>query len=414
MSSSGWASRPNPDHLDPVPYPRRPMQDFDAAAPETFDSAFSQFKDLRARCPVAHTDGLGGFWAFTRHAHIAQALAQPETYVTSLQNVIPKVAFTGRRPPLHLDPPEHTPYRAALNPLLAAERVAQLEPVVRRIARELLAPMVARGRGDICEDYAAFLAVQVFGQWMQLPPDQVQVLKAAGQAFVMAVRSTDADSMKKTSLALYTMARELIALRKASPLDPETDPTSALLAARVNGAPLDDEMVIGCVRQVLVVGIVAPTVFLGSVVVHLTRHPELQQMLRAHPERSEAALEEFLRLYTPYRGFARTPLRDVEVGGVRIPKDAPIAMVFASANRDEEVFDDPESFVLDRPNIKDHMAFGRGAHYCAGANLARLELRVALEELLAATREITLDGPVRPAPYPEIGTLSAPCRLVPA
>lgn len=390
------------------------MQDFDAAAPETFDSAFSQFKDLRARCPVAHTDGLGGFWAFTRYEHIAQALASPETYVTSRQNVIPKVAFTGRRPPLHLDPPEHTPYRAALNPLLTAERVALLEPTIRRIARELLAPMLARGGGDVCEDYAAFLAVQVFGQWMQLPPEQVQVLKEAGQAFVMAVRSTDADSMKQTSLALYTMARELIALRKAQPLDPDVDPTSALLAARVNGAPLDDEMVIGCVRQVLVVGIVAPTVFVGSVVVHLTRHPELQQMLRAHPERSAAALEEFLRLYTPYRGFARTPTRDVQVGGVEIAKDSPIAMVFASANRDEAVFADPESFVLDRPNIKDHMAFGRGAHYCAGANLARLELRIALEELLAATREITLDGPVRPAPYPEIGTLSVPCRFVAA
>ena len=390
------------------------MQDFNAAAPEDFDSAHAVYRDLRARCPVAHTDALGGFWALTRYADIAAVLSEPATYVTSVQNVIPKVAFTGRRPPLHLDPPEHTPYRAALNPLLTAERVAPLEPAMRRIARELLAPLVAKGQGDICEDYVSHLAVQVFGHWMNLPPTQIEVLRSAGQAFVMAVRSGHSDNMKRTSLALYDMARELVALRKAQAQDVGTDPTSALLATRVNGAPLPDDMVVGCVRQVLVVGIVAPTVFLGSVVVHLARHPELQQLLRSQPDRTASAIEEFLRLYTPYRGFARTANRDVVLGGRAIPRDDAIALVFASANRDEAVFDDPDAFVWERPNLKEHMAFGRGAHYCAGASLARLQLRVALEELLAATRQITLAGEVLPAPYPEIGTLSVPCTFIPA
>lgn len=398
------------DSLDP----RRVMQDFDAAAAEDFDSPHRLYKDLRARCPVAHTDALGGFWALTRYADIAAVLADPSTYVTSVQNVIPKVAFTGRRPPLHLDPPEHTPYRAALNPLLTVERVAPLEPVMRRTARELLAPLVARGHGDICEDYVSHLAVRVFGHWMNLPPEQVDVLRSAGQAFVMAVRSGQGDDMKRTSLALYGMARELVALRKAQPQDVARDPTSALLATQVDGAPLPDDMVIGCVRQVLVVGIVAPTVFLGSVVVHLTRDPQLQQLLRTQPQRVGSAIEEFLRLYTPYRGFARTAKRDVCIAGRDIARDEAIALVFASANRDEAVFDRADEFIWDRPNLREHMAFGRGAHYCAGTNLARLQLRVALEELLAATRQITLAGEVLPAPYPEIGTLSVPCTFVPA
>ncbi len=390
------------------------MQDFDAAAPETFDSAHALYADLRARCPVAHTDALGGFWALTRHADVAEVLSNPSIYVTSVQNVIPKVAFTGRRPPLHLDPPEHTPYRAALNPLLTAERVAPLEPVMRSIARDLLRPLVARGHGDICEDYVSHMAVRVFGHWMNLPPEQVEVLREAGQAFVMAVRSAHTDSMKRTSLALYAMARDLVALRKAQPQDVQRDPTSALLATLVNGQPLADEMVVGCVRQVLVVGIVAPTVFLGSVVVHLTRHPELQQQLRTQPDRVAPAIEEFLRLYTPYRGFARTANRDVVVGGRAIARDEAIALVYASANRDEAVFDQPDQFTWDRPNLNDHMAFGRGAHYCAGAHLARLQLRVAIQELLAATRAITLSGDILPAPYPEIGTLSVPCTFGPA
>lgn len=390
------------------------MQDFDAAAPETFDSVHTLHADLRARCPVAHTDALGGFWALTRYGDVAAVLGDPGTYVTSVQNVVPRVAFTGRRPPLHLDPPEHTPYRVALNPLLTAEKVAPLEPVIRQVARGLLQPMVARGHGDICEDYASHLAVQVFGHWMKLPEAQVDVLKQAGQAFVMAVRSANPDSMKSTSLALYGMARELIAQRKAQPLDPQTDPTSALLATRINGEPLADEMVVGCVRQVLVVGIVAPTVFLGSVAVHLSRHRELQQELRSHPEKIAAATEEFLRLYTPYRGFARTARRDVMLQGRSIKKDEAIALVYASANRDEAVFENPDEFMLDRPNLNEHLAFGRGAHYCAGTHLARLELRIAIEELLAATKSFKVNGLVLPAPYPEVGTLSVPLELMAA
>ena len=141
--------------------------------------------------------------------------------------------------------------------------------------------------------------------------------------------------VKETSLALYAMARDLIALRRQSPMDPESDPTSALLAARLDGDPLPDEMIIGCVRQVLVVGIIAPTVVIGSIGVHLSRHPELQQELRENPALVPATLEEFLRLYTPYRGFARTPSRDIEVHGCPIRKDQPIALLYASANRDE-------------------------------------------------------------------------------
>ena len=150
---------------------------------------------------------------------------------------------------------------------------------------------------------------------------------------------------------------------------------------------------------------------IGSICVHLSRHPDLQHKLRAEPELIPAALEEFLRLYTPYRGFARTANRDVEFGGREILKDEAIALVYASANRDEDVFPDPMQFILDRPNIRDHMAFGRGPHQCAGMNLARLELRIALEELLARTSHFDVNGEVLVAKIPEIGALSVPLTI---
>ncbi len=385
--------------------------DFDPLGPETFDSSHAEYARLRECCPVARSDAWGGFWALFRYDDVKAAASDANSFITSRQNVVPKVAFTGRRPPLHLDPPEHTPYRRALNPLLAPARVARLEPAARRYAVELLEPVLARGGGDICKDFSSYLPVQVFGEWMQMPDDSRAQLHSAGRAFNVAVQSGVGDRMKETSLVLYELARALVADREARPRDPAEDPTSALLAARYEGEPLPIDLIVGTVRQVLVVGMIAPMVLIGSIAVHLCRDLTLQQRLRSSPGLIPAAIEEFLRLYTPYRGFARTAVRDIEIRGRRIPADEPIALVFASANRDEAVFPNGGEFQLDRPNIADHIAFGRGPHHCPGAALGRLELRIALEELLARTRLFEAAGKVVPTRFPEIGALSVPVRF---
>jgi cytochrome P450 len=386
-------------------------EDFDALAPETFDSAHAEYARLRKTCPVAHSSAWGGFWALMGYEDVKAAASDSRRFITSKQNVVPKVAFTGRRPPLHLDPPEHTPYRRALNPLLSDERVAALEPATRRFCVDLLEPIIARGHGDICKEFSSFLPVQVFGEWMNMPENRLDQLHRAGRAFNIAVQSGVDDTMKETSLELYALARELIADRKRRPRDPATDPTSALLAARHEDEPLPDEMIVGTVRQVLVVGMIAPMVMIGSITVHLCRDPNLQNKLRQEPQLIPDALEEFLRLYTPYRGFARTAVEDVLIGGRRIPAGEPIALVYASANRDDSVFPNGAEFELHRPNLGMHLAFGRGPHNCPGAGLGRLELRVALEELLARTQSFELDGEIVPTRFPEIGAMSVPVRL---
>lgn len=386
-------------------------QDFDPLLPETFDSAHEDYARLRGQCPVAHTDAWGGFWALMKYDDVKRAASDSATFITSKQNVVPRVAFTGRRPPLHLDPPDHTPYRRALNPLLAEERAGLLEPATRRFAKELLAPMVAKGGGDICAEFSSYLPVQVFGEWMNMPPQWLPVLHEAGRAFNLAVQSAVDDTMKETSLKLYDLARELIALRRREPMDPDRDPTSALLAARHKGEALPDEMIVGTVRQVLVVGMIAPMVMVGSIAVHLARDRELQAKLRGEPSLLTDAIEEFLRLYTPYRGFARTAVRDVEVCGRVLPEGEPVALVYASANRDEAVFPNGDQFVLNRPNIAEHLAFGRGPHNCPGAHIGRMQLRVALEELLAQTKGFALAGDIKPTRFPEIGALSVPLRF---
>ncbi|MGQ3049541.1 MAG: cytochrome P450 [Niveispirillum sp.] len=386
--------------------------DFDPLLPEDFDSPHADYRRLREQCPVAHSDAWGGFWALMKHADVAAAAADSATFITSKQNVVPKVAFTGRRPPLHLDPPEHTPYRRALAPLLTERRLQKLEPMIRRICGELLDPLIAKGHGDICAEFSSRMPVLVFANWMNLPPDQVDELADLGRRYNVAVQSADMDETKETSLLLYDMACAIVADRKANPQDPTEDATSALLAVRVDGEPLPEEMIVGCIRQVLVVGIIAPTVMVGSMAVHLSRHPDLQSYLRANRDKVPAATDEFLRLYTPYRGFARTATQDVTIRGRTIPAGEPIALVYASANRDADVFAEPETFRLDRPNIKESLAFGRGTHSCVGAALGRLELSIALDELLARTKGFTVDGPIVPTRFPEIGALKVPLRFV--
>ncbi len=389
--------------------------EYDPTLPETFDSAHEVFADLRNRCPVAHSNSFDGFWAVTRYEDIRAILMEPEIFITSVRNVVPGSSTTGRRPPLHLDPPDHTPYRRAIDRALGAARVASIEPATRRIARDLMRQLVARGEGDFVEHFSGPLPVYVFAEWMGLTDAQARVLHVTSQAYVKAWESFDKSAVAVAADKLAAMAREVLEERRREPRDPLADPTSSLLEARDNnGEPFPDVLLAGCLRQVLVVGLVAPPILLGSIAVHLSRDHRLQQRLRTNRDLIPDAIEEFLRLYTPYRGFARSAKCPVELHGRKIEPGEAIALVYASANRDERVFDSPNEFRLGRENIKQHLAFGRGPHVCAGIPLARQQLTIALEELLEQTRDFQVCGEIKMSGMPELGPICVPLRLVPA
>ncbi len=391
------------------------LNEYDPTVPETFDSAHEVFADLRARCPVAHSTAFDGFWAVTRYQDVYEMLMQPDLYITSVRNVVPGSSTTGRRPPLHLDPPDHTPYRRAIDRALSTARVASIENVTRGIASKLMHSLVQMGEADFVEHFSSPLPAGVFGEWLGLTESQTQVLWRTAKAYVKAWESFDKNSVAVAAAQLAEMAAEVIAERRREPRDPSVDPTSSLIAARDNdGNPFPEVLLAGCVRQVLVVGLVAPPILLGSIAVHLSRDVQLQQQLRADLSLVPDAVEEFLRLYTPYRGFARSARQEVELHGRRIRPGEAIALVYASANRDESVFPDPHTFQLRRPNIRQHLAFGRGPHMCAGVALARSELRIALEELLKQTSHFELCGDLKMSGMPELGPISVPLRLRPA
>ena len=202
-------------------------------------------------------------------------------------------------------------------------------------------------------------------------------IREATREFVDAVQRFEAESVKRTSLALYDIARTIIAMRQEEPLDPADDPTigparragrrRAAARRRCCSARSASSSSSGWSRRASSSGAWSST---------WREHPELQAQLRGDPRSIPAAVEEYLRLLTPYRGFARTPTRDVEIGGRLIRKDEPVALVYASANRDESRLPRARaSSSSNRPNIDRHLAFGAGPHRCAGAPLATLMLR---------------------------------------
>src|SRR5690242_7345227 len=264
------------------PSPAVPPHEYDPTAAETFESTYAEFARLRSHCPVAHSNAFDGFWAVTRHQDVLDILLQPELYITSVRNVVPGSSTTGRRPPLHLDPPDDTPYRRAIDRALGTARVASIENVTRGIASKLMQSLVQRGEADFVEHFSSPLPAGVFGEWLGLSDAQTQVLWRTSQAYVKAWESFDKNSVAVAAAQLAEMAAEVIAERRREPRDPGLDPTSSLLAARDNeGQPFPEVLLAGCVRQVLVVGLVAPPILLGSIAVHLSRDPALQRQLRA-------------------------------------------------------------------------------------------------------------------------------------
>jgi cytochrome P450 len=272
---------------------------------------------------------------------------------------------------------------------------------------------LAQGGGDLSAGFGANFVARLEAEWLNLEPDVAPKLAVTAAAWLNAWRRMEKEVVTANSEKMYQIARDLLANRRENPRCPEDDPASSLLLERdSHGQPLSDEHLIGCLRQSLVVGVVAPPILIGSICNHLSRDKELQNKLRADESLIPGALEEFLRLYSPYRGFARTASKDVHLHGQTIRPREPITMCYAAANRDPDIFEHPDDFILGRENITAHIAFGRGRHRCVGMPLARLALDTMLRVILQSTNDFEVDGELEYARMPEVGIISCPVRFV--
>ncbi|WP_413249256.1 cytochrome P450 [Sinomonas flava] len=379
------------------------QQDFTLAGDDDPRRALAVYEGLRGRCPVAHTDDYGGYWALTRHDDVKAAACDAELFVSSVKAVVPSDPRGIRRPPLNFDAPAHTPFRRALSRTLGPARVESILGELGPVARGLWEDFRAGRDPDVCRSFGTLLPAHAAARWLNLDGERVPWLASTATEWVDAWRRQDAEEVTRRSEEMYDVARWLVEDRVSAPRDSRTDPASSLLSEKAEGRPLDRELIVGALRQSLVVGMVAPPLLIGSIVHHLATHPALHAELRDHPELIPAAAEEFIRLYTPYRGFSRTVSREHALHGRTIRPQEPVTLVYAAANRDPDVFPNPDEFVLDRPTIDEHLGFGKGRHQCVGMHLARGIIRTALETVVAGSVRLELLGDPEPTRMPELG-----------
>lgn len=385
-------------------------------APEWDPFGHAEFVDppaswarLRDECPVAWSERQGGFWTLSRYADAVAAARDSESFNNS-----GGPQFETARPPLEVDRPEHTFFRRVLQPYFARDRVARLEDRVRGFVVEMLEPLLAAGGGDLAESLTYPLPARTLCAWLGLPDSEWTVLKGVAEELFAAEegRGDDPEARARCNEQLYAYSRRLVRERLEQPLDPAVDLISGIVGITDGTLAVTEEDAVQLVRLLLVAGHNSTTSALGNCLLRVAAEPDVQRRLRAEPGLIPPAIEEFLRLETPVQAMPRWANGEVELHGRRIGAGEKVMLLWAAANRDPDAFPDPDRCVLDRtPNP--HLTFGRGIHRCIGMDLARLELRVALEETLARTTLVDLAGdPVRTT-FIRLGVAELPVALHP-
>jgi cholest-4-en-3-one 26-monooxygenase len=378
--------------------------------PDTFaESGYphAAWKRLRQEAPIHWFDLPGGvgFWAVTNRDDIVWISRQPERFLNA-----PRLAIFEEGAPvegerklarhlLNMDPPEHAQFRNAASSWFTPRSIQRRHAEVQRIARDLLAEMAGDGSersGDFVADFTAPLTLHVLADMLGVPRADWRLMfrwtnQIAGASDAEYSSSDDPIAgVEDAQKGLFAYFTDLAAERRKAPRD---DMVSVLANASVGDAPMPAFELLSYFLLLVVAGNETTRNAASGGLLALIENPGEMQKLRANPALVPSAAEEIVRWTAPVIQFCRTPTEDVEMRGQTIRKGDSMCLLYPSANRDEDVFADPDTFRVDRkPNP--HLGFGIGEHFCLGANLARLELRVIFDELARRLESVELAGPV--------------------
>ncbi len=360
--------------------------DFDHTDPEWVRDPYPIWDDLRQRCPVAHTDRYGGAWLPVRHDDVA-AVAYDTEHFTSRSVVMSNIrpgdddlpAPIGIAPPITSDPPFHSLARRLLLPAFGPKKIAGYEDFTRELCRELLDAMEGRELADAAVDYARHIPLRVIVKMLGFPQEDADIFR---RFIHMVLEEVDTPQAQRLEQIEQGELEEYIDARIEEHLaEPRDDLTTFLLEAELDGNKLQPDHVRGTMVLLMIAGIDTTWSAIGASLWHLARHPGDRRRLAAEPALMDTAVEEFLRAYAPVT-MARLVAEDFEFRGCPFKEGDWLLLPFPAANRDPSAFDRAGEVVLDRAENR-HASFGLGIHRCLGSNLARMELRVALEEWIA-------------------------------
>ena len=367
-------------------------EDYDIFDPSFVRDPYPVWEDLRGQCPVAHTDRWGGshmpttFETVTGVAHDVDRFSSFEVGVAPVP-----IAYDDDgnrlRSIIASDPPDHTPERRLMLPFFAPKAVEKYRESTRELCRQLIRGFIERGEVDAAGEYARQIPPRVIAEILGIDPEMSDEFTEWVQG-VLELGLQDPEVREKYRIIIQDFFLEEIERRKT---DPGDDLISVLLSSEIDGEPVPMHVVRGNVSLMLIAGIDTTWSSIGSALWHLASHPEDRQRLVDEPELLPIAIEEFLRAYSPVT-MARIAREDTTIGEREVKAGERVLLSFPAANRDPEMFEDPEEVIIDR-KVNRHVAFGAGIHRCLGSNLARMEMQVAIEEFLAMIPEFHLDDP---------------------
>lgn len=377
---------PVPDHV-----PANLVYDFDIFS----DSArggdvHASHKALHSSAPdIFYTPHNGGHWIATRMEDVRDIMQTPELFSSHKAPFSPDVGKLGLSlPPQDMDRPDHTLYRQLLMKFLSPQKVVQLEGQVRELAVGLIEDVKPKGGCEFMSSVSVPIPVKTFMGLMHMDLNRYEEFVRWANGILAS------DTMLKRLLPFIRMRFYLKSLIRQRIKQPSDDPVSILLASEVNGEKLSHKRVLEMCNLLFLAGLDTVTNAMTFSIKHLAENPEFQQQLRDNPEQIPAAVEELLRRYA-FPNIPRRIAEDTEFKGVTMRAGDRIICSLAAANNDDRALESPQEVNVERPRFR-HMAFNGGPHNCAGATLARLELRVFLQEWLARIPPFTVEKGFKP------------------
>ena len=352
--------------------------DYDILDPDYVADPFPVWDDLRKTCPIASTTRWGGSWLPTRYADVSAIAHDIEHFSSREVGVLPGNDDGIEFPPLapiSVDPPVHTWTRRLLLPWFSHKRVEGYEAFTRELCNKLIDGFDATGTADAAAGYAQQIPVRVIALVLGVPDDMSDTFTG----WVRDILEFGHDPVRLAHGRDAMIAYLATAIEERRGSD-GTDLISELLRTDVDGEPVPDALILGIAALTMIAGIDTTWSGIGASMFHLATHKADRERLVAEPELIPTAIEEFLRAYSPVT-MARIVASDYEFNGCPMKENDKVLLNFPAANRDPEAFERADEVVIDR-EINRHVAFGAGIHRCAGSNLARMEMRVAVEEWL--------------------------------
>lgn len=378
-----------------------PLPIWDPRSAEVHADQIKAYDTMRSRCPVAHSDYLHS--SLFRHADVLRVLHDPAAFSSQVS--------THLNVPNGMDPPQHTAYRRLIEPYFGAQVLAAFEPECRRIVRERVGALPARGELEWMDGFARDCTMRMLCAFMGWPDALHGLLRDWVRKNHAATLAQDRTALADIAFEFDGHIRAQLALRRADGLS-GADVTTRLARERIDGKPLPDAVIVSIVRNWTVGELSTMAACVGILAGYLASRPSLLASLRAEPAGLPAAIDEILRIDAPLIANRRVVRQTVEISGTRFGPGDRLSLMWASANRDEAVFGDADEFRPGR-NASLNLLYGAGIHVCPGAPLARLQLRIVMEALLEQVRALEFapgKAPVK-APYPTGGYSSLPLRI---